>query len=220
MYPAAIEEYVRPGTIQEAIEAMGRYDEGDALFIAGGQSLMQAIKTRLVRPRCLVDLQSIAELSGITVGDGSVKIGAMTKYRDIAKDSRLDGTHQALRDAAAPVVAVSPIVAGRAIKGPTAKMMHELGLSVSVSAIAEHYAGWLDGLVIDDADAPAGDTIRAAHIAVLETKTVMRDLDDRVALAADVLGFVDRLRREAGGVLQTASGAVPTEDDASCAHSG
>jgi len=103
MYPAAIEEYVRPGTIQEAIDAMGRYDEGDALFIAGGQSLMQAIKTRLVRPRCLIDLQDISELSGITVEGGGVKIGAMTKYRDIAKDTRLDGALQAFRDAAARV---------------------------------------------------------------------------------------------------------------------
>ena len=149
-----------------------------------------------------------------------VIIGPSNPFISIDPMLAVPGLARALRDAAAPVVAVSPIVAGRAIKGPTAKMMHELGLSVSVSAIAEHYAGWLDGLVIDDADAPAGDTIRAAHIAVLETKTVMRDLDDRVALAADVLGFVDRLRREAGGVLQTASGAVPTEDDASCAHSG
>lgn len=103
MYPAAIEEYVRPGTVQEAIDALGRYDEGEAFFIAGGQSLMQAMKSRLVRPRCLVDLQNIAELAGISVAGGSVKIGAMTKYRDIAKDARLDGACQALRDAAAHV---------------------------------------------------------------------------------------------------------------------
>lgn len=103
MYPAAIEEYVRPGTIQEAIDALGRYDEGEALFIAGGQSLMQAMKSRLVRPRCLVDLQNISELAGISVAGDSIKIGAMTKYRDIANDTRLDGAAQALRDAAAHV---------------------------------------------------------------------------------------------------------------------
>ena len=62
MYPAAIEEYIRAQTIAEALEVVGRFDEGDALFLAGGQSAMQALKTRLLRPRCIVDLQEIVEL--------------------------------------------------------------------------------------------------------------------------------------------------------------
>ena len=45
MYPAAIEDYVRPQSIAEALEAVGRYEAGDALFVAGGQSVMQAMKT-------------------------------------------------------------------------------------------------------------------------------------------------------------------------------
>ena len=67
MYPAPIDEYVRPATVADALAALDRYEEGDAVFIAGGQSLMQAVKARLVRPRCLIDLQAVDGLSGIEV---------------------------------------------------------------------------------------------------------------------------------------------------------
>ena len=100
MYPAPIDEYVRPATVAEALAALGRYEEGDAAFIAGGQSLMQAVKARLVRPRCLIDLQAVSGLSGIDVGADGVRIGPMTRYVEIARDQRLSGAHAALRDAA------------------------------------------------------------------------------------------------------------------------
>lgn len=102
MFPAQIEEYVRPTTVAEALAVNARYDEGDALFIAGGQSLMQALKSRMARPRCLIDLQAIDALKGIEYSDG-VRIGAMTRYVDIAADERLRGRNAALRDAAAHV---------------------------------------------------------------------------------------------------------------------
>ena len=100
MYPAPIDEYVRPATVADALAAHGRYEEGDAVFIAGGQSLMQAVKARLVRPRCLIDLQAVDGLSGIDVGAGGVRIGPMTRYAEIARDERLTGACAALRDAA------------------------------------------------------------------------------------------------------------------------
>ena len=103
MYPAAIEEYVRPATIAEALAALGRYEAGDALFMAGGQSTMQAIKTRLLRPRCIVDLQAVAELRGVSANGAGVRIGAMTTYAALAEESSLDGAYQALRDAAARI---------------------------------------------------------------------------------------------------------------------
>ncbi len=137
-----------------------------------------------------------------------VVIGPSNPLISIDPMFAVPGFVQALRDTMAPVVAVSPIVAGRAIKGPTAKMMRELGLPVSVGAIADHYAGVLDGLVIDSADASAAEAIRATQVAVHETKTVMHDLNDRVSLATDVLGFVDRLRRGADSMLQIASAAA------------
>ena len=100
MYPAPIDEYVRPATVADALAALGRYEDGDAAFIAGGQSLMQAVKARLVRPRCLIDLQAVSSLSGIEVGAEGVRIGPMTRYVEIAGDERLGGACAALRDAA------------------------------------------------------------------------------------------------------------------------
>ena len=100
MYPAPIDEYVRPATVGDALAALGRHEEGDAVFIAGGQSLMQAVKARLVRPRCLIDLQAIDGLSGIEVDAEGLRIGPMTRYAEIARDARLGGAWGALGDAA------------------------------------------------------------------------------------------------------------------------
>ncbi len=103
MYPAPIDEYVRPATVSDALAALGRYDEGDAVFVAGGQSLMQAVKARLVRPRCLIDLQAVDGLSGIDAGADGLRIGPMTRYVEIAGHGGLGGAYGALGDAASHV---------------------------------------------------------------------------------------------------------------------
>jgi aerobic carbon-monoxide dehydrogenase medium subunit len=102
MYPAVIDSYDAPTSVQEALQALAQRGN-DCHFIAGGQSLMQAIKARVISPKSLIDLQHVAELSGIEYKQGAVRIGAMTRYRDIAADERLDGAFQALRDAASHV---------------------------------------------------------------------------------------------------------------------
>lgn len=103
MYPATIEDYVRPASVGEALKAAGKYGSGEAMFIAGGQSLMQAMKSRLVRPRCVIDLQAIKELKGVTAGASGIRIGAMTRYCELAAEAKLKGAYQALIDAAAHV---------------------------------------------------------------------------------------------------------------------
>jgi aerobic carbon-monoxide dehydrogenase medium subunit len=102
MYPAVIDSYDAPTSVQEALQAFAQRGN-DCHFIAGGQSLMQAIKARVISPKSLIDLQHVAELNGIEYKEGAVRIGAMTRYRDIAADERLDGAFQALRDAASHV---------------------------------------------------------------------------------------------------------------------
>ena len=104
------------------------------------------------------------------------------------------GLRGAIEDAAAPVIAVSPIVGGKAIKGPTAKMMLELGVTQSAASVARHYDGLIDGFVLDSEDAASGDEIRALGLDVLTTNTVMQSLEDRVSLAANVLEFAIKLR--------------------------
>lgn len=104
MFPAQIEHYVRPQTVEEALAAMAGFEEGDAIFLAGGQSVMQAMKSRMLRPQAVIDLQDLAELRGVRrAGDGAVTIGALTRYVEIAGDASLDGAFAALRDAAAHV---------------------------------------------------------------------------------------------------------------------
>jgi LPPG:FO 2-phospho-L-lactate transferase len=98
----------------------------------------------------------------------------------------LPGAREALRRCPAPVVAVSPIIGGRAVKGPTAKMMAELGLPVDAAAVARHYADLLDHYVIDEADAGAAAEFGVPFTA---TRTLMETLADREALARVVLGL-------------------------------
>jgi len=109
---------------------------------------------------------------------------------------QLAGVRAALRDMAAPVVAVSPIVGGVAIKGPAAKMLTELNLPSSALAVAEHYADVLDGIVIDETDAVLATAIEDLGIAVHTAQTVMKSLDDRIDLAREVLLFAERLSGE------------------------
>jgi len=93
------------------------------------------------------------------------------------------------------VIAVSPIVGGRAIKGPTAKMMRELGIPCTALAVARHYGDLLDGFVVDSEDEALADQVRELGVEVLVTKTVMESLEDRMSLARAVLDFAGRWRR-------------------------
>ena len=95
----------------------------------------------------------------------------------------------ALRSSAAPVIAISPIVGGRALKGPTAKIMEELGVPVTAAAVAHHYRDLLDGYILDDSDRAEADALVAGGLAVGATQTVMTTLEDRLHLARFALGF-------------------------------
>ena len=98
----------------------------------------------------------------------------------------------AVRAARVPVVAVTPLVGGQAVKGPTAKIMRELGIPLTPRAIAQHYAGWIDGFVLDRADAAQADTF---EVPVHVTDTLMKTLEDRERLAREVLAFAATLAR-------------------------
>ena len=99
----------------------------------------------------------------------------------------------------APVIAVSPIVGGRAIKGPTAKMMGELGMPATADAVAGHYADLLDGFVLDARDAALADRVRGLGLEVLVTDTLMTTLEDRRTLARRVLDFAGGCRKRPRG---------------------
>lgn len=99
----------------------------------------------------------------------------------------LPGLRAAL--AAKPVVAVSPIIGGQAVKGPAAKMFRELGIAPSAFAVAEYYGDLLSGLVLDTLDSDQQEAVRELGIITLATASIMQDPGDRARLAAEVLEF-------------------------------
>lgn len=134
----------------------------------------------------------------------AVMICPSNPYLSIDPLLAVPGLRQALRAAAAPVVAVTPIVGGAALKGPTGKIMAELDLPVSASAVARHYAGLIDGFVIDRRD---GAEAHEVTVPVAVEQTIMCTEADKVALARSVLAFCDRLRA-ARGAGQRSRGAA------------
>ncbi len=93
-----------------------------------------------------------------------------------------------------PKVAISPIIGGRALKGPADQMLAGLGHEVSPLGVARLYQDFLDGLVLDDEDAALAPQIEALGIRTLVTGTIMGEADDRRRLAAEVLAFATALR--------------------------
>ncbi len=92
-----------------------------------------------------------------------------------------------------PVVAVSPIIGGKTVKGPAAKMYSELGITPSALAVAKHYRTILTGFVLDNADAAIEKEIISLNVRTLVTDTLMNHLTERTRLADDVLNFTRSL---------------------------
>lgn len=115
-------------------------------------------------------------------------------YHTLKPILAVQGMRELLRKRGAPVVAVSPIIGGRALQGSAAKMMEELGREVSARAIAMEFRGLIDGIVIDVADEALAEGIRASGFEVLAAPTFMRNAEDRLMLARAVLEFARAVR--------------------------
>jgi aerobic carbon-monoxide dehydrogenase medium subunit len=87
-------EYHRPSSTKDAISLAGKKDEGR--YLAGGQSLVQAMKLRLSSPSDLIDLGTIKELGGIKASGSAVEIGAMTRHADVAASPEVNKAIPAL----------------------------------------------------------------------------------------------------------------------------
>ena len=124
----------------------------------------------------------------------AVVICPSNPWLSIAPLLALSDLRMALAATRAPVIAISPIVGGKAIKGPTAKLMGELGLPVTANAVAQFYAGLIQGYVLDETDRDLAGTVAGQGMAVDVQPTVMTDLASKRALARNVLAFAERLR--------------------------
>ena len=102
------------------------------------------------------------------------------------------GVREALEARRETVVGISPIVGGKALKGPADRLMRELGMEPTVLGVADAYRSMVGTLVIDDVDAVEADAVRARDMDCIVTDTIMRDAEVASTLAttiiADVLG--------------------------------
>lgn len=103
----------------------------------------------------------------------------------------IPGMRAAIAGCRAPVVGLSPIIAGQAVKGPTARMMKELGIEATAEAVAHRYADLLDVFIVDQADAAAS---MPEGVARLLEQTLMITLGDRERLARAVIQAADAAR--------------------------
>jgi LPPG:FO 2-phospho-L-lactate transferase len=103
------------------------------------------------------------------------------------------GMRELLAGSPAPKVAVSPIVGGRALKGPADRMLQSLGYEVSAAGVARMYEGIVDGFVVDRIDGGEETRISALGMRVLVTDAVMRDEPNRERLAREVLSLCSAL---------------------------
>jgi len=92
-----------------------------------------------------------------------------------------------------PVIAVSPLIGGKALKGPAAKMYRELGFQPSVTAVAEHYQTLLSGIIFDEVDRHELEKIERWRIIPFVTNILMKDKLDRVRLAEETLRFAEMI---------------------------
>jgi LPPG:FO 2-phospho-L-lactate transferase len=114
-----------------------------------------------------------------------IVIGPSNPLASIAPILAVPGIHEALLAAAAPVVAVSPIVGGEVLKGPTASFMAFAALDLNADGLADFYGELLDGIVADE---------NVGRLACLQTDTRMDDTGARLRLAEQTLSFADALR--------------------------
>jgi LPPG:FO 2-phospho-L-lactate transferase len=102
--------------------------------------------------------------------------------------------HRALKQAEVPIIVVSPLIGGMAVKGPTAKIMGEIGVPANSRAMAAHYAGLIDGIIIDESDRADAAML---DVPVCVAPTLMRNLDDRIGLARTCAEFAMQLKAHA-----------------------
>ena len=109
------------------------------------------------------------------------------------------GVSQALRESRATVAAVTPIIGGRALKGPAAEMLRDLGHAVSAAGVAALYCDFVDLFVLDQTDAALAPEIEKLGVRTLVTNTVMTSVKDKAGLARIVLDSVTSGTAEGSG---------------------
>jgi len=171
-----------------------------------------AFQDYFVRHRCAVPVTAVAHEGAESVQPTPEVVDALTAedltaaiicpsnpYLSIDPILAIPSVRDLIVGADVPVIAVSPIIGGAAVKGPAAKIMAELGLKPSAATVADHYAGLITALLIDDVDRDLVDAIEARGIRARATATLMKTADDRRALARECIALAAELGQRSAG---------------------
>ncbi len=174
--------------------------------LKNGQTL--PFQQYFVREKCIPEVRSFSFIGSATATPSVAFLEALhdpalagiivcpsNPFVSIDPILSLPGLIQELKNSPAPVIAVSPIVAGQALKGPSAKIMQELGWPQTATRVAQHYATFIDGFILDQQDAALQSAIEQEVCKVQVAQTVMKSLDDRIHLAKICLDFAQTLLR-------------------------
>jgi LPPG:FO 2-phospho-L-lactate transferase len=178
----AFQEYFVKRRTEDEVRAV-RFDGADAARPAPG--VLEAIAT--------------ADVIAIAPSNPIVSIGPILAVPRV---------REALRAAKATVVAVSPIIGGKTVKGPADRMMASLGMEASATGVAAAYADFLDVLVIDEQDRELAEAVEAAGVRAVVTETIMRSIVEKSALAEMVLSAGARAAGEHMRVMRESSTVV------------
>jgi LPPG:FO 2-phospho-L-lactate transferase len=149
----------------------------------------QRVEVLAVELRGIEDAKPTEAVLAVVSGADAIIFCPSNPIVSVGPILALPGMREALTSSRAPKVAVSPIVGGRALKGPADKMLLSLGHEVSATGVARMYSGLVDGMVVDEIDEGERDGIEALGMRVLVTDSVMRDAEDRARLASETLEF-------------------------------
>jgi len=136
-----------------------------------------------------------AEVTEILMDPGlkGIVICPSNPYLSIDPILSIEKIRQSITESKRPRVAVSPIINGQSVKGPTTKIMNELGLEANVLTIAQHYKDYIDGIVIDTSDQDYVEQIESMGIQVKLSEIMMNNDDDKKRVAEDVIHFIDHI---------------------------
>lgn len=124
-----------------------------------------------------------------------VVLAPSNPFLSIAPILAVPGIRAALAGACAPRIGVSPLIGGKAVKGPLARTMGDLGLDVGAASVAAMYDGLIDSFIVDTCDGADVDAIRATGVAAFATDILMRDARDAQRLAAEIMTFSKAIER-------------------------
>jgi carbon-monoxide dehydrogenase medium subunit len=225
-------QYLRPGTLQEAIEAKAGYD-GDASILAGGQSLVPMLNFRLARPSALIDLGGVPGLDTIAVEGGQVRAGAMVRQRDLERHAGAIAACRSIADGldhvAHPVIRNRGTIGGTIAHADAAAEMPTVLTAVDGSVVVRGTGG--------ERTIPAAELFEFHLTTSLEFDEVLAEVRFPVLPATTGTAFVEVARRHGdyalagvcavvdvdGGVIRSArlacSGIAPTPIRATDAES-